>query len=116
MMRAGVEVVEESLALTEKFRSENDIVATVLLSYILRVAHRNGAFDDHDGVWIHLHHQLDDFLNMGRVEVIFYRVVVCWSGNDDEVGVLIGFFSIGCGLELECLFCQILLYVFVLNG
>lgn len=31
-------------------------------------------------------------------EVIFYRVVICWSCNDDEVCVFIGFCSIGRGL------------------
>lgn len=92
---AGVEIVVESLALTEKFRCKNDIVTAVFLSDILRIAHRNRALDHHDGVWIHLHHQFDDFLNMGRVEVIFYRVVICWSCNDDEVCVFIGFCCIG---------------------
>ena len=91
----GVEIVVESLALTEKFRRKNDIVTTVFLSDILSIAHRNRAFDHHDGVWIHLHHQLDDFFNMGRVEVIFDRVVICRSCNDDEVCVFIGFCSIG---------------------
>ena len=112
---ARVEVVVECLALAQEFGSEDDVLAARLLADAFGVAYRNGALDDHDGIGIHLHHQADDFFYVRGVEVVFHRIIVGWCSNHYEVGILIGFFSIGCGFEVEFLFSQIFLYVFVLD-
>ena len=45
--------------------------------------------------------QADDFFYVRGIEVVFHRIIVGWCGNHYEVGILIGFFSIGCGFEVE---------------
>ena len=53
---------------------------------------------------------------MAGIEVVLHRVVVCRCGDDHEVRIGVGFGSVECGGQIQFLFGQILLDVFVLNG
>lgn len=52
------------------------ILAVELLSYTCGVAHRDGRFNDHDGIWIVFHNQLDHSLDRRCVKVLRVAVVV----------------------------------------
>ena len=86
---AGVEVVVEGFALAQELGAEDDFVAAVLGADGLRVAHGNSGLDDHRGAGVDAHHQLDDLLHVGAVEVVCLGVVVGGRGDDYEFGVAV---------------------------
>ena len=71
-----IQVVIQSLRLTQELRAEDDILAVELLTNRCGVAHRDGGLDDHDGIRIVLHDQLDHSFDCTRVEVLCVAVVV----------------------------------------
>ena len=62
--------------LTQELRAEDDVLAVKFLSYACSVANRNGGLDDHDGIRVVLHDQLDHSLDRRCIEVLRVAVVV----------------------------------------
>ena len=94
----------EGLALAEELGREEEVELFHALARIAEVeaagvAHGDGRFDDHHGVGVDGQHEVDDFLDVGGVEVVLHRVVVGRGGDHDEVGVGIGRFAIEGGDE-----------------
>ena len=50
---AGIQIVIQRFALTQKFRTEQDVLAVHLFPDTFGIAHRNRGFNHHDGVGIH---------------------------------------------------------------
>ena len=101
---ARVEVVVEGLALAEELGREEEVellhaLARVAEVEAARVAHGDGRFDDHHGVGVDGQHEVDDFLDMGGVEVVLHGVVVGRGSDHHEVGVGIGRFAVEGGDE-----------------
>ena len=101
---ARVEVVVEGLALAQELGGEEEIELLHALTRIAEVeaagvAHGDGRFDDHHGVGVDGQHEVDDFLDVGGVEVVLHRVVVGGGGDHHEVGVGIGRFAVEGGDE-----------------
>ena len=113
---ARVEVVVQGLALPKELRREDDVPGPCLAADALRVAHRDGALDDHDRVGVDLHHQVYDLLNMARVEVVLHRVVVGRRRDDHVVGISVGGCTVKGRYQVQVLLPQVFLYVFVLDG
>ena len=113
---AGVKVVIQGLALPQELGREDDVARVHLLANHLRIAHGDGAFDDHDGIGVDAHHQLYHFFHMTRVEIILHGVIVGGSGNDHEVRVAVCLGSIQRGGQVQVLLRQVLLDVLVLDG
>ena len=96
---ARVEVVVEGLALAEELGGEEEVELLHALARVAEVeaagvAHGDGRFDDHHGVGVDGQHEVDDFLDVGGVEVVLHGVVVGGGGDHDEVGVGIGRFAV----------------------
>ena len=113
---ARVQVVVQGLALPKELRREDDVPGPRLAADALRVAHRDGALDDHDRIGVDLHHQVYDLLNMARVEVVLHRVVVGRCRDDHVVGISVGGCTVEGSHQVQVLLTQVFLYVFVLDG
>ena len=113
---ARVQVVVQGLALPKELRREDDVPGPCLAADALRVAHRDGALDDHDRIGVDLHHQVYDLLNMARVEVVLHRVVVGRRRDDHVVGISVGGCTVKGRHQVQVLLTQVFLYVFVLDG
>ena len=124
----GVEVVVEGLGLAEEFRSEDDagdddlhravglaLAIGELLAGVAGIADGDGRLDDHHGVRIDLEDQLDDFLDVGRVEEVLFRVVVGRGGDHDEGGVAVGGAPVERRDEVQRLLGQVAFQVLVLD-
>ena len=112
---ARIQVVVQSLALTQKLRAEDDIVTVVLFTNRSCKAHRNRRLDDHDSIRIILNNQLDNCFNRRGIKEVLLAIVVGRCCDDNKVCVLIGSFSIKCCCQVQVLLCQILFNVLVLN-
>ena len=111
-----VEIVIKGFAFAQEFGSKEDVFTGISLSYSLGITYRNGALDDHDSCGINLHDEFDDLFNMGGIEVILYRVIVCGRSNDDEICIAIGCNCIRSSHKIKWFLAQILLDIFVLYG
>ena len=60
----------------EDFRAEDDVLAVELLTHGCGVAHRNGGLNDHDGVRVIFHDQLDHSFNCRCVKMLGVAIVV----------------------------------------
>ena len=101
---ARVEVVVEGLALAQELGGEEEVELLHALARVAEVeaagvAHGDGRFDDHHGMGVDGQHEVDDFLDVGGVEVVLHRVVVGGGGDHHEVGVGIGRFAVEGGDE-----------------
>ena len=99
-----VEVVVEGLALAQELGREEEVELLHALARVAEieaagVAHGDGRFDDHHGVGVDGQHEVDDFLDMGGVEVVLHGVVVGRGGDHDKVGVGIGRLAVEGGDE-----------------
>lgn len=65
-----------SLRFTQEFRAEDDVLAVELLTHGCGVAHRNGGLNDHDGVRVIFHDQLDHSFNCRCVKMLGVAIVV----------------------------------------
>ena len=84
-----IQVIVKSLRFTQEFRTENDILAVELFSYTCRIAHRNRGLDNHDGVWVIFHNQLDYSFNRRRIKVLGLAVIVSRSRNHNKIRIAI---------------------------
>ena len=110
-----VEVVIQGLGLPQKLRAEDDVPALIFFPDRSREAHRDGGLDDHDGLRVHLHHQLDDRLHRRGIEEVLPAVVVGRGGNDHEVRVPVGRFPVQRSGQVEILFRKVSFNVVILN-
>ena len=113
---AGVEIVIQRFGLPQKLRAEDDVPALIFFPNRSREAHRDGGLDDHDGLGVHLHHQLDDCLHRRGIEEVLPAVVVGRGGNDHEVRVPVGRFPVQRSGQVEILFRKVSFNVVILNG
>ena len=111
-----VEIIIKGFAFAQEFGSKEDVFTGISLSYSLGITYRNGALDDHDSCGINLHDEFDDLFNMGGIEVILYRVIVCGRSNDYEICIAIGCNCIRSSHKIKWFLAQILLDIFVLYG
>ena len=65
-----------------------------LLPHIAGVAHRNGGFNDHHGIRIHLKHQVNYFFYVAGIEEVLFGVVVGRSGYNHKIRISVCGFSI----------------------
>lgn len=113
---AGVEIVIQRFGLPQKLRAEDDVPALIFFPDRSREANRDGGLDDHDGLGVHLHHQLDDRLHRRGIEEVLPAVVVGRGGNDHEVRVPVGRFPVQRSGQVEILFRKVSFNVVILNG
>ena len=112
---ARIEVIVKSLRFTQEFRTENDILAVELFSYTCRIAHRNRGLDNHNGVWVIFHDQLDYSFNRRRIKVLGLAVIVSRSRNHNKIRIAICCLCIQrCG-QIQVLFCQVFFNIIILN-
>ena len=71
-----IQVIVKSLGFTQEFRAENDILAVELLTNRSGVTNRNRRLDNHDGVRIVFHDQLDHSLDSRCIKMLRVAVVV----------------------------------------
>ena len=112
---ARVQIVVQSFRLTQELRAENDVVAVVLFTHRSRESDRNRGLNDHDGIWIVLHHQLNDRFDRAGVKEILSRIIIGRRRNNDEVRVLVRRFRIHRRRQIQCLLCQVLLDIVILD-
>lgn len=118
---AGIEIVVERLALSQELGGEQQVEPLHAFLGIFqieasRVAHGDGALDDHHRLGIHFQHQVYHLLHVACVEVVLHGVVVRGSRYHHEIGITVRFCAIQGGGEVQRFLRQILLYVLVLDG
>ena len=74
---AGIQIIVQRLGLAQKLGTEDDALAVVLLPDGGRISNRHCGLDDHDGVRVRLHDQLDHIFHIRRVEVLGNGIVIC---------------------------------------
>ena len=98
---AGVQVVVESAAFAQEFWGEDEVLGAEGYAGKDGIADRDGGFDDHHGLRIDYHKVVDHRFDRFRVEVVGLGVVVGGGGNEDVVGINIGFLLIQRGAEVQ---------------
>lgn len=73
---ARIQVVIKSLGLTQKLRTEDNIVAVEFFSNARRVANWDGALDNHNGFRVILNHQFYDCFDRTCVKEILLTIVI----------------------------------------
>ena len=95
-----IQIVIQSLGLTQELRAEDDVLAVKFLSYACSVANRNGGLDDHDGIRVVLHDQLDHSLDRRCIEVLRVAVVVRRGRYNNKIRIRVSVYrknpSFGC--------------------
>ena len=91
---AWIEIIIESLALSEELRGEEEIELLhsflgILLIQASGITNWDGTLDYHHCIRIHLQDQVDNFFYMSGVEEVLHWVVVRWCCNDYEVGIFV---------------------------
>lgn len=71
-----IQVVIESLGFAQELRAEDDVLTVEFFTYACGVAHRDCGLDDHDGVRVIFHDQLDHSLDCRCVKVLGVAIVV----------------------------------------
>ena len=112
---ARVQIVVKRLALAQELRAEDDVLAAELLTRACSVANRNGRLNDHDGIRVVLHNQLDHSLDRARIEALRVAVVVCRSRYNNKVRIRVRSLCIQRCSQIQFFLCEILLDVFILN-
>lgn len=69
-----------------------------------REANWDSGLDDHDGIRVNFQNQLDDCFNGASVEVVLFTIVVGWSGDDDEVSILVGSCPVSRSYQIQVFF------------
>ena len=110
-----IQIVIQSLRLTQELRAENDVLAVELLTHACGVANRNGGLDDHNCIRIVLHDQLDHSLNRRCVEMLRVTVVVRRGRYNNKVRIRVCSLCIQCCGQVQFFFCEILLDIVILN-
>ena len=110
-----MQVVIERLALAQEFRRIEDIVAIELRLESGGITDRHCGFDDHQRLRVDHQHVLHNRFDGARIETIGFRVVICWSGDEDEVSVGVGFSLIERGPEIQRFIPQVVLDFSVFN-
>lgn len=112
---ARIQIVVQCLGLTQELRAEDDVLGSGLFTDGLRVTDRNRGLDDHNGIRVDLHHQIDDGLDGGGIEEVLRAVIVGGGRDDYEIGVAVCAFAIQRGDEVQLLLGEVLLDVIVLD-
>ena len=89
-----VKVIIQSLALTQKFRAEDNIVAVIFFADTCCEANRNRGLYHHNCFRVILNHQLDNRFNRRSIKEIFLAVIVGRSCNHNKISIRICFFCI----------------------
>ena len=110
-----IKVVVQSLALTQKFRAKNNVVAVEFFTNTCCITNRDGALDNHDSFWIIFNDQLNYSFHCRGIKEIFLAIVVCRSSNYYKISITVCFLSIQSCSQIQFFFCQILFNVFILN-
>ncbi len=113
---AGVEVVVQCFAFSQKLRAEYDLVGVQLLAQLFGVAHRDGAFDDHSCVGVNGQYVPRHCFNRLGIEVVGFRVVIGGGGNNHKACAHISFFFIRGGFEVKRFVGQEIFYFRIVNG
>ena len=111
---ARVKIVVKSLALTQEFRREYNVVRIHLLSYHFRVTYGNGTLNHHYGIRIYALYELYHLFHMACVKIILHRVIIRWRRYYHEVGVAVSLRAVERSGKVKLFFSQILLDVVVL--
>lgn len=111
-----MQVVVERVPLAEELGAEEELALGVALGDVLRVAHRHRGLDDHDGLGVHLEHQLDHLLHEARVEEVLVGIVVGGRGDDDELRLLVGLRAVEGGSEVQLVVREVVLDLGVRDG
>ena len=112
---ARVQVIVQCFAFAQKFRAENDVLATGFFTDAFGVANGNGGFDYHNRIGVVLHNQLDYCFYSAGVEKVLFAVVVGRCSDDNKFCILIGHFCIQRSNKVEVLFSQIFFNIIILN-
>ena len=112
---AGMQVVIESLGFAQELRAEDDVLTVEFFTYACGVAHRNRGLDDHDGVRVIFHDQLDHSFDCRCVKVLGVAIVVRRGRYHNKVRIRVCSLCIqSCG-QVQFFFCEILLDIVILN-
>ena len=110
-----IKIVVQSLALTQEFRAEDNVVAVIFFTDACGETNRNRRLDDHNCFRVILNYQLNNSFNRRSIKEIFLTVIVGRSRNNNKVSVRVCFFCVQrCG-QIQFFLCQILFNVFILN-
>ena len=115
-----VEVVVQRFALTQELRGEQQVEPLHAFRGVFRVQaaavpHRDRRLDHHNSRRVHFQHQVNHFLHVARVEEVLLAVVVRRGGDHHEVRVPVGRLSVKRRRQVQVLFREVFLDLFVLD-
>ena len=89
-----IQVIVESLALTQEFRTEDDIVTVELLAYRCSIANRNRTLNNHDSFRIILNDQFDYSFNCRCIKKVLLGIIICRCSNYYKISITVCFLCI----------------------
>ena len=110
-----IEVVIEGLRLAQEFRREKKVellafqfrlveeLESVLDVKRTSITDRDGTLDDHDSIRVVGDDEIDDFFDVGSVEVVLDGIIIGGSSNDHKVSLAIGGRAVEGGGEVTAL-------------
>jgi len=110
-----IQVIVKGFRFTQELRAKNDVLVVELFSYTCRITHRNRRLDNHNGIRVILHDQLDYSFNRRRIKVLGLAVIVSRCRNHNKIRIAICCLCIQrCG-QIQVLFCQVFFNIIILN-
>ena len=110
-----IQVIVKSLGFTQKLRTENDILAIELLAHRSSISNRNGGLDNHNGIRIIFHNQLNHSLNRRSIKVLGLAIIVGRSRDYNKIRIRVCSLCIqSCG-QIQVFFCQVFFNIIILN-
>ena len=110
-----IKVIVQCLALSQKFRTEDDIVAVELFTNSSRIANWDRGLNHHNSFWVVLDNQLDNCFNCTCVEKVLLAIVICRSSDYYKISIRVCFPRVQSRGQIQSFFCQVFFNVFVLN-
>ena len=111
-----IEVIVQGLAFTQELREEKQPeVFSVSFIQAVAVSHGNRTLDHHDGFPVDRPDQVDDFLDMGSIEKVLFRIIVGRGRYDHKVRVSISRSAVQRSRKVELFLGKVFLDIFIMN-
>ena len=110
-----IQVIVKGFRFTQELRAEDNIFGIELLTHRSGISNRDSRFDDHNGIRIIFHNQLNHSLNRRSIKVLGLAIIVGRSRDYNKIRIRVCNLCIQrCG-QIQVFFCQVFFNIIILN-
>lgn len=89
-----MKVIVKGFIFVEEFGGENNIFSMIFFMYCCGKINGNCGFDDYNCIRIYFYYVFNYWFYIRCIEIISFRIIVGWSGDDDIISIMVGFIFI----------------------